>query len=127
MFWYETKLAHSGRWAIGQSLPNKSGLSSNQHNAQYSCSLLCDAVVDMWRLAALNPLLSFDSRRSLAHKLAHYHKKTIEVVWRVIKEQVGWNNRFFDVRRAAYKAAAETFFLFSLHILNWRRCCNRVL
>ena len=34
------------------------GILNNQHNAQFNCAELCDEIVRLWRLAALNPRLS---------------------------------------------------------------------
>lgn len=79
MYWYQTKLAHSGQWVCGAGwgLGAKSGLASNQSNTQYSCSSICDKVVDLWRLAAFNPAISAEQRAQLHLNLIDYHKKAV--------------------------------------------------
>ncbi|VDN51456.1 unnamed protein product [Dracunculus medinensis] len=60
-WWYQTSLTQSGEWSI---ISNKTSASflCNQKAPQFNCASLCDEVVHLWRLAALNPNLSKTQR-----------------------------------------------------------------
>ncbi|KAL1434581.1 hypothetical protein MTO96_011669 [Rhipicephalus appendiculatus] len=58
-------------------------------NTKHACSSLCDEIVVLWRLAALNPALSPQDRRSFFVQMGEWHVKTLE---RVCKVRAGSNN-----------------------------------
>ncbi|KFD54405.1 hypothetical protein M514_04748 [Trichuris suis] len=61
------------RAAVAKQKANPGG---HQLAAKYSCSLLMDEIVHLWRLAALNPVLSLEERRSLAYQLSQFQACT---------------------------------------------------
>ena len=46
---------------------------------QQKCSFMCDEVVNLWRLAALNPGLSHEERHKLRKQLSEWHLKVVDV------------------------------------------------
>ncbi|CAN7991254.1 unnamed protein product, partial [Ixodes pacificus] len=84
-WWFNTKVSlhtgsggHGGR-AVGH---------GNAHSSQHACSSLCDEIVVLWRLAALNPALSPQDRRDFFVQMGEWHVKTLE---RVCKVRAGGN------------------------------------
>lgn len=51
---------------------------SNNSSSQHAASSLCDEIVTLWRLAALDPALSSSQRSGLCSKLKAWHVLTIE-------------------------------------------------
>jgi hypothetical protein len=77
VWWYNTRVAlHTGIAGHG----GKNSMSSSSHSSQYACSSLCDEVVVLWRLAALNPALSPGERLLLMEKLKEWHLKVLDKV-----------------------------------------------
>lgn len=72
---------------------------NNSHSSQHAASSLCDEIVTLWRLAALNPALSSDQRSSLCSQLKDWHISTIEKL-RKSRNSNGMNH--------ALQAAAST-------------------
>ncbi|CAN7993338.1 unnamed protein product [Ixodes hexagonus] len=79
-WWFNTKVSlhtgsggHGGR-AVGH---------GNAHSSQHACSSLCDEIVVLWRLAALNPALSPQDRRDFFVQMGEWHVKTLERVCKV--------------------------------------------
>ncbi|KAF2356741.1 Zinc finger SWIM-type [Trinorchestia longiramus] len=87
VWWYNTRVAlHTGIAGHG----GKNSMSSSSHSSQYACSSLCDEVVVLWRLAALNPALSPTERLLLMDKLKEWHLKVLDKVDKS-KESIGNN------------------------------------
>lgn len=60
IWWYHTTLIQSGYW---HTISNKSPtLNSQMLTTQYNAASLCEEIVRLWRLAALNPKLSEHER-----------------------------------------------------------------
>lgn len=57
-----------------------SNMNSNSHTAQHACCSLCDEIVVLWRLAALNPGLSPEERELLHGQFRDWHLKIVEKV-----------------------------------------------
>jgi len=57
-----------------------SNVNSNSHTSQHACSSLCDEIVVLWRLAALNPGLSPEERELLHGQFRDWHLKIVEKV-----------------------------------------------
>ena len=77
MWWVNTKVAlHMGSSGHG----GKNNMNSNSHGSQYACSSLCDEIVVLWRLAALNPALSPQEREQLKVQFKTWHLKVLEKV-----------------------------------------------
>ncbi|XP_064071509.1 zinc finger SWIM domain-containing protein 8 homolog isoform X2 [Vanessa tameamea] len=74
VWWYSTKAALVA-WGGG----GKHGAAGNSA-AQHACSSLCDEVVILWRLAALNPGLAPHERDTLHEQFAQWHTKVLEKV-----------------------------------------------
>lgn len=55
-------------------------VNSNTHASQHACSSLCDEVVILWRLAALNPGLAPQERDMLHNQFTTWHLKIMEKV-----------------------------------------------
>lgn len=55
-------------------------VNSNTHASQHACSSLCDEVVVLWRLAALNPGLAPEERDMLHNQFTTWHLKIMEKV-----------------------------------------------
>ena len=55
-------------------------MNSNSQACQNACASMCDEVVTLWKLAALNPCISPAERETLKQRLIQYHKTVIEKV-----------------------------------------------
>ena len=55
-------------------------INSNTHASQHACSSICDEVVVLWHLAALNPGLSPQERDILHNQFSTWHCKIVEKV-----------------------------------------------
>lgn len=82
IWWFITKVALlSGNSGYGGSGGGKhNNVNSNTHASQHACSSLCDEVVVLWRLAALNPGLAPDERDMLHNQFRNWHLKILEKV-----------------------------------------------
>jgi len=81
VWWFNTKVAlHNGSSSHG----GKHSVNSNSHASQHACSSLCDEIVVLWRLAALNPGLSPEERDLLHHQFKQWHIKIVDKVGWVI-------------------------------------------
>lgn len=82
IWWFNTKVALlSGNSGYGGSGGGKhNNVNSNTHASQHACSSLCDEVVILWRLAALNPGLAPSERDMLHNQFTTWHMKTLEKV-----------------------------------------------
>ncbi|CAG2064200.1 unnamed protein product, partial [Timema podura] len=79
VWWFNTKVAlHNG--SSGHGGGKHSNVNSNSHASQHACSSLCDEIVILWRLAAMNPGLSPDERELLLGQFRDWHLKIIEKV-----------------------------------------------
>lgn len=82
VWWFNTKVAllngSSGYGGGGGGKHNN--VNSNTHASQHACSSLCDEVVILWRLAALNPGLAPQERDMLHNQFTTWHLKIMEKV-----------------------------------------------
>ncbi|XP_028131047.1 zinc finger SWIM domain-containing protein 8 homolog isoform X1 [Diabrotica virgifera virgifera] len=82
IWWFNTKVAllsgNSGYGGTGGGKHNN--VNSNTHASQHACSSLCDEVVVLWRLAALNPGLAPTERDMLHNQFTTWHLKILEKV-----------------------------------------------
>ncbi|XP_071440539.1 zinc finger SWIM domain-containing protein 8 homolog [Hetaerina americana] len=78
VWWFNTKVALQ----TGSSGPGgrHGGINSNSHAPQHASASLCDEIVQLWRLAALNPGLSPSERDVLHAQLREWHLKIVEKV-----------------------------------------------
>ncbi|XP_037296469.1 zinc finger SWIM domain-containing protein 8 [Manduca sexta] len=77
IWWYSTKAALVA-WGGGSG--GKHGGGAGNSAAQHACSSLCDEVVVLWRLAALNPGLAPHERDTLHEQFAQWHMKVLDKV-----------------------------------------------
>jgi hypothetical protein len=79
VWWFYTKVAlHAGYSGGGGG--KHSSVNSNSQASQHACSSLCDEIVVLWRLAALNPAVSPAQRSMLRNQFKDWHLKVIEKV-----------------------------------------------
>ncbi|XP_021938026.1 zinc finger SWIM domain-containing protein 8 isoform X2 [Zootermopsis nevadensis] len=79
VWWFNTKVAlHNG--SSGHGGGKHSNVNSNSHTSQHACSSLCDEIVVLWRLAALNPGISPEERELLHGQFRDWHIKIVEKV-----------------------------------------------
>ncbi|XP_030746209.1 zinc finger SWIM domain-containing protein 8 isoform X2 [Sitophilus oryzae] len=82
IWWFNTKVAllsgNSGHGGSGGGKHNN--INSNTHASQHAGSSLCDEVVILWRLAALNPGLAPSERDMLHSQFTTWHMKILEKV-----------------------------------------------
>lgn len=76
VWWFNTKVALLNGTGYG----GKHNMNSNVHASQHACSSLCDEIVILWRLAALNPGLSPAEREMLQAQFMTWHLKIIDKV-----------------------------------------------
>lgn len=82
IWWFNTKVALlSGNSSHGGAGGGKhNNINSNTHASQHAGSSLCDEVVVLWRLAALNPGLAPSERDMLHNQFSTWHMKILEKV-----------------------------------------------
>lgn len=76
MWWFNTKVAlHIG--SAGHGGGKHSNINSNSHTSQHACASLCDEIVVLWRLAALNPGLGPEERVVLRDQFKDWHRHVV--------------------------------------------------
>ena len=75
VWWFNTKVVLNS--ARG---PSTKQVNSNSQASQNACSSLCDEIVTLWKLAALNPCISPRERNMLRQRLIDYHNTVIEKI-----------------------------------------------
>ncbi|CAG7787025.1 unnamed protein product [Allacma fusca] len=87
VWWFNTKVAlHNGNAGHGG---KHHSVNSNAHACQHAGASLCDEIVFLWRLAALNPGLSPEERCILHKQFKEWHLKIIEKVSKSRNASVG--------------------------------------
>nr|KAG5692676.1 hypothetical protein BaRGS_028476 [Batillaria attramentaria] len=76
IWWFVTKASTNNNNSMHLSRSNNSSASATQHAA----ASLCEEIVALWRLAALNPRLSPSQRQDLCTKFREWHISTVEKV-----------------------------------------------
>lgn len=83
VWWFYTKVAlHAGYSGGGGG--KHGSVNSNSQASQHVCSSLCDEIVVLWRLAALNPAISPLQRNMLRQQFKDWHLKVIDKVRKTI-------------------------------------------
>lgn len=82
VWWFNTKVAllNGGSSHGGSGGGKHNNVNSNSHASQHACSSLCDEIVILWRLAALNPGLAPHERDMLHNQFTTWHMKIMEKV-----------------------------------------------
>ncbi|KAL4239909.1 Zinc finger SWIM domain-containing protein 8 [Mactra antiquata] len=78
IWWFLTKISNNNNNQISSRSSSNSSASITQHAA----SSLCDEIVNLWKLAALNPRLSPMQKDDMCSKFKEWHVSTIEKVKR---------------------------------------------
>jgi len=74
VWWFNTRVAFQ------QTGQGKHNVNSNSQASQNACASMCDELVTLWKLAALNPCIAPAERETLKQRLIQYHKTVIEKV-----------------------------------------------
>ena len=77
-WWFHTKISVSHTAAGGGPRGGGGGGQNSSCSSQHAASSLCDEIVTLWRLAALNPAISPIQREDLEQQLKEWHIKSIE-------------------------------------------------
>ena len=77
IWWFSTKISSSHN---SSSHNNRNNNQNSSSTSQHAASSLCDEIVTLWRLAALNPSLSPIQRDDLCTRLRDWNIKTIDKV-----------------------------------------------
>nr|XP_018897398.1 PREDICTED: zinc finger SWIM domain-containing protein 8 [Bemisia tabaci] len=82
VWWFSTKVALQGGSLSsgGHGGGKHSSMNSNSHSMQHACASLCDEIVILWRLAALNPGISPTERSLLQAQFKQWHIKALDKV-----------------------------------------------
>ncbi|XP_050442654.1 zinc finger SWIM domain-containing protein 8 homolog isoform X2 [Adelges cooleyi] len=88
IWWFNTRVALHGSGPSGVS--KHTGPAGNTNTASHACALLCDEMVTLWRLAALNPSISPDHRVALKQKFQDWQGKIFS---RVVKHRNTSNSK----------------------------------
>uniref|UniRef100_A0A1B0CK08 ZSWIM8 TPR repeats domain-containing protein n=2 Tax=Lutzomyia longipalpis TaxID=7200 RepID=A0A1B0CK08_LUTLO len=109
VWWFNTKLSLLAGTG-GHSGGKHNNTHSNSNASQHACSSLCDEIVVLWRLAALNPGLAPDERDMLHAQFTAWHLKILD---RVAKNRVGNSSHTTkqqqNSRPKFYRTDAEVF------------------
>ncbi|KOC70003.1 Zinc finger SWIM domain-containing protein KIAA0913, partial [Habropoda laboriosa] len=89
VWWFNTKVALLNGTGYG----GKHNMNNNAHASQHACSSLCDEIVVLWRLAALNPGLSPAEREMLHGQFTGWHMKIIDKVMKSRGSSVTHNSQ----------------------------------
>lgn len=73
VWWFNTRVALQGGGPSGSK--QHAGTAGNSNTASHACALLCDEMVTLWRLAALNPSISPDHKAALKIKFNDWQEK----------------------------------------------------
>lgn len=118
IWWFNTKVALlSGNSGYGGGGGGKhNNVNSNTHASQHACSSLCDEVVILWRLAALNPGLAPHERDMLHDQFTTWHLKILEKVSKCRNSSTNSNNKSTTLKMdlevfTGFKSAIEACYL----------------
>lgn len=92
IWWFNTKLSLLFGTA-GHSGGKHSNTHSNANASQHACSSLCDEIVILWRLAALNPGLAPDERDMLHAQFTEWHLKMLNRIAKCRVQNVAYSNK----------------------------------
>ncbi|XP_050312760.1 zinc finger SWIM domain-containing protein 8 homolog [Anthonomus grandis grandis] len=110
IWWFNTKVALlSGSSSHGGSGGGKhNNINSNTHASQHAGSSLCDEVVVLWRLAALNPGLAPSERDMLHSQFTTWHMKILEKVSKCRNTTTSSGSNYYK-NASSLKADLEIF------------------
>ena len=104
-WWFSTKMSFHNMNSISSTNINISSnsnsnsnnnnkIQNNNHSSQYACSLLCDEIVVLWRLAVLNPALS-PKEKDILH--SQFHQWQILIAAKIAKYRFATNTNVFSI------------------------------
>jgi hypothetical protein len=79
VWWFNTRVALQQKHGYGHHA-SKHNVNSSAHASQYACASLCDEIVVLWKLAALNPCIAPAERETLRKRLLDFHVTAVEKV-----------------------------------------------
>ncbi|XP_039276107.1 zinc finger SWIM domain-containing protein 8-like [Nilaparvata lugens] len=113
VWWFFTKVAlHSGSGGSGGGGGGSGGggkhgnVNSNSHASQHACASLCDEMVVLWRLAALNPGITPHERRTLQQQFNDWNAKIIN---KIKTRSVTTTSSSSSSHNAANQASRQSF------------------
>ncbi|KAG4075704.1 hypothetical protein HA402_003529 [Bradysia odoriphaga] len=116
VWWFNTKL--SLLFGTGGHTGGKhSNTHSNANASQHACSSLCDEIVILWRLAALNPGLAPDERDMLHAQFTAWHLKILDRIVKCRVQSSSYSNKHQNNLRTdaelfiGFKPAIEACYL----------------
>ncbi|CAD5218765.1 unnamed protein product [Bursaphelenchus okinawaensis] len=83
-WWYQTKLLETGHWYKGNGNQSQEQQKVPRHNA----SSLCEEIVRLWGLCALNPKLTKHEKEQLYALLTLYHERAVKKIWEMLETSV---------------------------------------
>uniref|UniRef100_W8B7C5 Zinc finger SWIM domain-containing protein 8 n=1 Tax=Ceratitis capitata TaxID=7213 RepID=W8B7C5_CERCA len=116
IWWFQTKLSLM-MGSHGHSGGKHSNTHSNSTALQHACSSLCDEIVVLWRLAALNPGLAPDERDMLHAQFTAWHLKILDRVVKCRMMPASYSNKHQQNSRSdaemfvGFKPAIEACYL----------------
>lgn len=109
--WYQISLTKSGHWAI----PNSGKNGNNKFIIrQYNACSLCDEIVILWRLIALDPRLSDFERENLTSRFQLYHRTAVYRIWNIIGSLGIDNNSIINIVNKQGRKLSQQNATFSL-------------
>lgn len=88
IWWFQTKITNNNN----NNLSSRSSSNSSASITQHAASGLCDEIVNLWKLAALNPRLSPIQKEDMCAKFKEWHISTVEKVKRARNSTSGSNS-----------------------------------
>uniref|UniRef100_T1GJQ2 Zinc finger SWIM domain-containing protein 8 n=1 Tax=Megaselia scalaris TaxID=36166 RepID=T1GJQ2_MEGSC len=116
VWWFQTKLSLL-MGSNGYSGGKHNNTHSNSNASQHACSSLCDEIVVLWRLAALNPGLAPDERDMLHSQFTTWHLKILERVVKCRSISTSYSSKYNPHSRSdaelfvGFKPAIEACYL----------------
>jgi hypothetical protein len=92
IWWFNTKISASHTSNGTHTLRGGGGQNSSSSSSQHAASSLCDEIVALWRLCALNPAFSPMQRDDLQARFKDWHMHTIDKVRKARGTQVAGSN-----------------------------------
>nr|XP_027202504.1 zinc finger SWIM domain-containing protein 8-like [Dermatophagoides pteronyssinus] len=87
---------------------NNRSMHSNIYASQHACCSLCDEIVVLWRLIALNPAHSFLDTHTLYVQLKEYHLKTLSVIYRLKPSSAICYSNPYHFNRSSFRSLSSS-------------------
>ncbi|KAI6224951.1 Zinc finger domain containing protein [Aphelenchoides besseyi] len=107
MWWYQSRLLATGQWHFGINGQERSSHSQTEMK-RVAASSLCEEIVRLWRLAAMNPRLTQYEREQLGVLLRLYHRTAVSRIWRMLENTTVEQN-LYDTNSVKLTTTTATF------------------